>query len=83
MSESELIELLADKEHASWARWMKYLFSQGATNENDDFVIPAKLERRWARQAYTDYAHLSETEKQSDRAEVMHILPIIKEFAKE
>ena len=83
MNEQELIEQLADKEHASWARWMKYLFSQGATNENDDFVIPAKLERRWARQAYTDYAHLSEQEKQYDRDEVAHILSIIREFAKE
>lgn len=80
MNEEELIEALADKEHESWARWMRYLFSQGAMNENDDFVIPAKLERRWAKQAYTDYAHLSEAEKQSDRNEVEHILPIIRRF---
>ena len=80
MTEQELIEQLADKEHESWARWMRYLFSQGAKNENDDFVIPAKFERRWARQAYTDYAHLSEQEKQSDRAEVAHILPIIEAY---
>jgi len=25
--EQELIEQLADKEHASWARWMRYLFN--------------------------------------------------------
>src|SRR5690349_13503273 len=28
MSREELIERLADKEHASWARWMGYLFSK-------------------------------------------------------
>jgi hypothetical protein len=28
MDKSELIEQLADKEHASWARWMEYLFSK-------------------------------------------------------
>jgi len=34
------------------------------------------------RQIETPYAELSEREKQSDRDEVAHILPIIKSFAK-
>lgn len=28
MTEQEMIEALADAEHASWARWMAYLFSR-------------------------------------------------------
>ncbi len=76
---SSLIEQLADKEHASWARWMNYIFDVGKTNEDGSFTIPAEYVTRWLRQANTRYAELSEREKQSDRDEVMHILPIIQE----
>jgi hypothetical protein len=81
MSEQELIELLADKEHASWSHWMNYLFSQCGNNESGDAVIPCELVVRWQRQAQTDYSELTEREKQSDRNEVAHILPIIREYA--
>ena len=84
MSEQELIELLADKEHASWARWMEYLFSQCEEYIDADgyecMVIPYELVAHWGRQVKTPYAELSEQEKQSDRAEVAHILPIIKAY---
>lgn len=80
MSEQELIEALADKEHASWARWMDYLFSRCPFTEKGDALIPRELVQRWKRQAATPYAELSEREKQSDRDEVLHILPIIKEY---
>lgn len=82
MTEQDLIEALADKEHASWARWMRYLFSRCEFLPDGRVVIPAELMGRWARQSTTPYAHLSETEKQSDRNEVAHILPIIQEYAK-
>lgn len=81
MTEQELIEQLADKEHASWARWMNYIFDIGNTNEDGSFVIPVENVSRWVRQANTPYAELSEQEKQSDRDEVAHILPIIREYA--
>ncbi len=78
MSESELIEQLADKEHASWARWMDYLFSKCVDVNGHEYVlIPHDLADHWKRQANTPYAELSEHEKQSDRDEVAHILPII------
>ncbi len=80
MSEQELIELLAEKEHASWARWMHSLFSRCQTLPDGSVLIPADLVGRWRRQTYTPYDRLGETEKESDRAEVMHILPIIKIF---
>ncbi len=78
MSEEELIEALADKEHASWARWQSYLFSQCNRNESGELVIPEPLIWRWQRQIDTPYEGLSEQEKQSDRDEVAHILPIIR-----
>jgi len=81
MTEKELIERLADAEHDSWARWMQWLFSTCKVNEDKSMTIPAPLVERWMRQAYTIYDDLSEEEKHSDRNEVMHILPIIKEFA--
>lgn len=99
MTEEELIEQLADKEHDSWARWMRYLFSKClditaehvhgediekaraitqlfATCEGAIIIMP-ELVDRWTRQIHTPYARLSEREKQSDRNEVAHILPII------
>jgi hypothetical protein len=80
MTEQELIEALADKEHASWARWMYYLFSQCWKDGNGCMVVPERLVDRWQKQINTPYAELSEQEKQSDRDEVAHILPIIKEY---
>lgn len=81
MTDKELIERLADKEHASWARWMEYLFSKCEPLPDGSLVIPFPYVVRWRRQAETPYVGLSELEKQSDRNEVAHILPIIKEYA--
>ncbi len=88
MNEQELIEQLADKEHASWAHWMEYLFSccervsvpgKGGALFSA-LRIPPELVERWQRQAATPYAELSEYEKKSDRDEVAHILPIIRKW---
>ena len=81
MTEQELVEFLAYAEHDSWSRWMQWLFSMCIVNDDKSVTIPAPLVERWIRQAYTIYHDLSEEEKHSDRNEVMHILPIIKEFA--
>jgi hypothetical protein len=80
MNKEELIERLADKEHASWARWMQYLFSRGPTNPDGSVTIPSAFVARWQQQIDTPYAELSEQEKQSDRDEVAHILPFIEEY---
>lgn len=81
VNKEELIELLADKEHDSWSRWMKYLFSKcDECPERSGLVIPADLVERWKDLAELPYSHLSELSKQSDRDEVAHILPIIEAF---
>src|SRR5712692_3531107 len=81
MTQDELIEQLADKEHSSWARWMLYLFNTCGVLHDGTVVIPENLVNRWLGQLKTPYPDLSEREKQSDRDEVAHILPIIREYA--
>ncbi len=83
MTEHELIEQLAAKEHAGWAHWMDYLFSVCEPLPDGSLVIPFPLVERWQRQVTTPYARLSEREKQSDRNEVVHILPIISEHVRQ
>ena len=80
MTESELIEHLSAVEHESWSRWMEYLFSRCPMTEKGDAIIPRELVSRWKKQMDTPYALLSEQEKQSDRDEVAHILPIIRKL---
>ena len=80
MTQRELIEALAEKEHASWSHWMKYLFSQCKAQACGSMTIPADKVERWTRQANTSYASLSEKEKQSDRNRVNLILPIIEAY---
>ncbi|SRR5579885_2818950 len=73
----ELIEALAEKEHASWSRWMAYLFSKCDRLPDGGYVIDISLANHWIRQARTPYAELTEKEKESDRKEVYEILPLI------
>ena len=83
MTKEELIERLAHYEHRSWARWQAYLHSQCARNPDGSLIIPAALVERWERQISTPYDELTEQEKQSDRDEVAHILPVIMEFVED
>lgn len=80
MEKAELIELLADKEHTSWAHWMAYLFSTCEMQADGSMCIPPDLVERWRRQVATPYNELAEREQQSDRNRVAHILPIIEEY---
>lgn len=75
--DKDIIEKLADLEHDSWSRWMKYLFSKGEFNENGTWTMPASLVLRWLRQMETPYEHLSEDEKEWDRKEVRKFLNVI------
>lgn len=81
MEKSALIEQLAEKEHAGWSHWMEYLFSVCIREPGGALVIPAEFVERWQRQLQTPYPLLTENEKQSDRNEVAHILPLIDEYA--
>ena len=73
----DLLEQLADAEHESWSRWMAYLFSVSRRNDDGSYTIPPDLAAHWERQAAAPYAALTEREKESDRSEVRHILPLI------
>jgi hypothetical protein len=75
--DDQLMEQLAEAEHASWARWMDHLFSRCHRDADGSARIPADLVKRWQRQIETPYPDLSESEKESDRNEVRHILPLI------
>jgi len=80
MNTSELIERLADKEHEGWSHLMAYLFSVCEKGTDGSVIIPAPLVAHWQSQVATPYAQLTQTEKQSDRNQVAHILPIINEY---
>ncbi len=80
MTEQELIEQLADKEHESWANWQKYLHSLCDRREDGSLVIPAARIRHWEKEIATPYAELPDHVKQFDRDEVKHILPIIEQY---
>ena len=76
--EVQLLEKLADIEHQRWSDWQKYLHSQCRTTiEGGCLNIPKLLEKRWERQIKTDYKDLSESEKDSDREQVMRYWPLI------
>jgi hypothetical protein len=88
--QQELVEQLAAKEHSSWARWQDYFFSKchmyvagehlNYSHAKAYFSLPRDLVERWKRQINTPYAELLEAEKQSDRDEVSHILPLIEAY---
>ena len=83
MTDAELIERLADAEHASWSRWMAYLFTRCAFNADGSVTISERDYVHWQTQVITPYADLSEREKESDRKEVRHILPILREWKRD
>lgn len=64
------VEVLADCEHASWARWHKYVGECADGLPNGPWTLAFYHVNHWNRQANTDYADLSEQEKESDRKEV-------------
>ncbi len=72
-----LIEQLAAAEHERWSHWQRYMHEQCREEPDGSLTIPAELVRRWDNQMSTAYADLSETEKQSDREQVLRYLPII------
>lgn len=70
----EMIEKLADVQHAIWSHWMKYLFSVCVENEDGSVTIPCDKVSRWKRQMETEYKDLSELEKASDRNQAVKII---------
>jgi hypothetical protein len=73
----DLVEELAAIEHERWAHWQSYIHSKGKRQSDGSLVLPPELVQRWEAQIATEYAALSETEKESDRDQVRRYLPVI------
>jgi len=67
---NDLKEKLAAIEHERWTDWMRYLFGKGYRREDGAIILGKHDVKRWMIQCGTDYAELSELEKQSDRDQV-------------
>ncbi len=76
MTESELLEKVAELCHDQWCNWMNYLFSRSGTYEGQ-LRVTVDSSVRWRRQMCTPYAELSEPEKESDRKEARKFLGLI------
>lgn len=72
-----LIEELAAIEHERWSHWQRYMHGKGAVQPDGSLLLPAHLVKRWESQAQTDYAHLTDQERESDREQVRKYLPVI------
>ncbi|RKZ08817.1 hypothetical protein DRQ25_08115 [Candidatus Fermentibacteria bacterium] len=82
LSEREKVtrEALARVSHEIWAHWMRYMFSvcDGNVEFSDGILIPFDKFMRWSRQMNTDYADLTEREKDSDREQADKIMLALK-----
>ncbi len=74
-----VIERLAAIEHDRWSHWQRHLHTQCVPADDGSLIIPSHLVQRWARLMFTQYEHLSELEKASDREQVRRYLPVIAE----
>jgi hypothetical protein len=72
-----VMEQLAAVEHERWSHWQRYLHSQCVPGGDGSLIIPAALVSRWTEQMSTDYADLTEAEKESDREQVRKYLLVI------
>jgi hypothetical protein len=73
VSRRDLLEVLSDLEHRQWAHWTRYML---------DNYTPENVER-WRLQVKTEYADLSEREKDSDRTWASTVLFHIDEYERE
>ena len=80
--QSDMREALAAYAHDMWSGWMQYLFNKSTINKDGTMTIPAWAVSRWTRQVDTNYADLSEEEKESDRKEADGIINIIQSLNK-
>lgn len=78
-TDEELIEELADVQHAIWSHWMKYLFQVSHRNADGSVTIHADNVARWKRQMATDYVDLNEREKDSERSQAHKVMDVLGE----
>jgi hypothetical protein len=72
-----LVDALASVEHRRWAHWQEYMHGKAVRQPDGALLFPAEIVARWERQARTNYADLTEPEKESDREQVRKYLPLI------
>lgn len=72
----ELREQLAALCHEQWSGWMRHVFAS-CYYGGDEIVIPKESFHHWQRQMKTDYADLSEIEKDSDRKEADRFIALL------
>lgn len=80
LTDPDLIELLAAAEHERWAHWQSYVHQVSIANSDGSLTIPAEMVAKWHRQMHTTYSELSETEKKSDREQVLRYLPQLQAY---
>lgn len=76
----DLKEELAAIEHARWSHWQSYMHGKCTKNADGSLTIPKELVDKWENQSHTEYAELTEKEKESDREQVDKYLPLLKDF---
>jgi len=79
LNDEDLIEALANVQHAIWSHWMNYQFRICHRNEDGSVTIPTDMVERWKRQMATGYADLSEREKDSDRNQAHKVMDVLGE----
>lgn len=77
LESEQLVDELAAIEHERWAHWQRYVHDHCECRQDGSLVIPADLAARWERQIGTQYAELSERERDSDREQVSRYLPVM------
>lgn len=71
--------VVAATAHERWAHWQRYLHGQCTQLDDGSLVIPADLVTRWTHQLSTQYAELTEPEKDSDRDQAREYLAALQE----
>jgi len=79
----DLKQKLARIEHERWASWQDWMHKICTRNDDGTITIPADLVKRWDRQIETEYADLSDKEKESDLKEVNRYWWLIEAYIKE
>ena len=74
MMSEEYRERIAAVQHEIWSHWMRYLFSVCPPDSFGNGIIPAEKAQRWQRQMNTDYANLTDKERESDRDQADKVL---------
>lgn len=69
-----MLDRIAAIQHEIWSNWMKHLFEVSIQNEDGSVTIPASRVNRWKRQMQTNYADLSDSERDSDIEQAIKVI---------